>query len=99
MSILDTNWRCADGEIDIVARHGDCLVVCEVKTRRTLRYGSPLEAITWRKAARLRRLAGWWVMAHPEQTRQTRQIRVDAIGVLLPYSGPMQIEHVAGALR
>ena len=98
LAILDRNWRCADGELDIVAREGDCLVVCEVKTRRTLDYGSPLEAITWRKAARLRRLAGWWIEAHPEVSGVTRRVRVDVVGVLLPYRGAPQIEHLAGVL-
>lgn len=98
LAILDRNWRCADGELDIVAREGDCLVVCEVKTRRTLDYGSPLEAITWRKAARLRRLAGWWIEAHPEVNGVTRRVRVDVVGVLLPYRGTPQVEHLAGVL-
>ena len=57
MVVLDRNWRCAHGEIDIVARDGDCLVVCEVKTRRATAFGEPVEAVTRRKAARLRRLA------------------------------------------
>ena len=57
MTVLDRNWRCPIGEIDIVARDGDVLVVCEVKTRRGDGFGHPLEAVTARKAARLRRLA------------------------------------------
>ena len=97
-TIVARNWRCSLGELDIVAREGDCLVVCEVKTRRTLDYGSPLEAITWRKAARLRRLAGWWIEAHPEVSGVTRRVRVDVVGVLLPYRGAPQIEHLAGVL-
>lgn len=98
LEILDRNWRRREGELDIVARDGDCLVVCEVKTRRTLAYGSPLEAVTWRKAARLRRLAGWWVQAHPELTAATRSVRVDVVGVVLPYAGPAQIDHLVGVL-
>ncbi len=98
LEILDRNWRCEHGEIDIVARDGECLVVCEVKTRRTLDYGSPLEGITWRKAARLRRLAGWWLQTHPEESAVTSRLRVDAVGVLLPYAGAPQVEHVAGVL-
>ncbi len=61
--ILERNWRCSLGEIDIVARDGDCLVVCEVKTRSSTAYGHSLEAVSWRKAARLRRLAMAWVDA------------------------------------
>ena len=53
MTILDRNWRCPEGEIDIVARDGDALVVCEVKTRRGNGFGGPLEAINPVKAQRL----------------------------------------------
>ncbi|QQS01075.1 MAG: YraN family protein [Austwickia sp.] len=98
LQILDRNWRRREGELDIVARDGDCLVVCEVKTRRTLAYGSPLEAVTWRKLARLRRLAGWWIQDHPELTGATRSMRVDVVGVVLPYDGPTQIDHLVGVL-
>jgi Holliday junction resolvase-like predicted endonuclease len=49
LRILDRNWRCADGEIDIVAAERRALVVCEVKTRSGVRYGTPLEAITRQK--------------------------------------------------
>ncbi len=44
--VVTRNWRCALGEIDVVAIDGDCLVVCEVKTRRSLSMGSPVEAVT-----------------------------------------------------
>lgn len=94
--ILDRNWRRREGELDIVARDGDCLVVCEVKTRRGTTYGSPLEAVTARKAARLRRLAGWWVQEHPELTGVTHAVRLDVVGVVLPYSGGPAIEHLVG---
>ncbi len=57
-SLLDRNWRCRDGEIDIVARDGDVLVVCEVKTRRDVGFGTPLEAVTPAKAGRKRREGG-----------------------------------------
>ena len=46
MVVLDRNWRCPDGEIDLVLRDGPVLVVCEVKTRRSTAYGTPLEAVT-----------------------------------------------------
>ena len=56
--VLDRNWRCALGELDIVAADHGCLVAVEVKTRRTATFGSPLEAVTPAKVARLRKLAG-----------------------------------------
>ena len=62
LRVLDRNWRCTEGEIDIVAAERQVMVVCEVKTRSSTRFGTPLEAITRHKQARLRRLAtgGWW---------------------------------------
>ncbi len=52
--VIDRNWRCSAGEIDIVARQGRSLVVVEVKTRSSLFAGHPFEAITAAKLARLR---------------------------------------------
>lgn len=93
MVILDRNWRCEVGELDLVARDGNTLVVCEVKTRRGEAFGPPAEAVTWRKAARLRRLALRWLDEHPVSPLE---VRIDVIGVVAaPGSGP-QIEHLRG---
>ncbi|MGI8433505.1 MAG: YraN family protein [Nocardioidaceae bacterium] len=91
--VLDRNWRCAAGEIDIVARDGDVLVVCEVKTRSSDRFGTPLEAITALKGARLHRLAWAWVFAHG---LRCRAVRVDVICVLQRRSEAARVEHVRG---
>ncbi len=91
--ILDRNWRCADGEIDIVAAERRTLVVCEVKTRSGTRYGTPLEAITRQKRNRLRRLAVRWVIAHG---LLFDEVRVDVIGVLRDAAGELALEHVRG---
>src|SRR3954465_4899441 len=56
MTVLCRGWRCGQGEIDLVAVDGDCLVVCEVKTRRSVLAGTPLDAVTPAKLARLPRL-------------------------------------------
>ncbi len=93
MAILDRNWRCDLGEIDLVARDRDVLVVCEVKTRRGDLFGSPAEAVTPRKAARLRRLAARWLSEHP---LTPADVRIDVVGVLLPRSGPPLVEHLVG---
>ena len=90
--ILDRNWRCADGELDIVAAQRRVLVICEVKTRSGTRFGSPLEAIT-RQKKRLRRLAVRWVIAHGVLFDE---VRIDVIGVLADSSGGFTIEHVQG---
>jgi putative endonuclease len=93
LRILDRNWRCADGEIDIVAADGRSLVICEVKTRSDTRYGTPIEAVSRRKHARLRRLAIRWVVS---QGLLFDEIRIDLVGVLRSASGELTIEHVRG---
>jgi len=90
--IVERNWRCLAGEIDLVARDGDELVFVEVKTRSSVDYGHPLEAITPRKLARLRRLAGEWCLAHPDERGA---IRIDAVAVIAPRAGGIEVEHLA----
>src|SRR3954464_13243360 len=84
MNVLTRRWRCRLGEIDIVAVDGDCLVVCEVKTRRSTAAGGPLEAVTPVKMARLRRLTATWLA---DQDRHFAEIRIDVIAVLRPRRG------------
>jgi putative endonuclease len=91
--ILARNWRCADGEIDIVAMDRHTLVICEVKTRSGARYGTPLESVTRLKRNRLRRLAVRWLTAHGVHVDQ---VRVDAVGVTAEPAGGFTIEHVRG---
>ena len=91
--ILDRNWRCSEGELDIVAAERRVLVVCEVKTRSGTRYGTPLEAISRQKRVRLRRLAVRWVVAHG---LLFDEVRVDVVGVLRSPSGEFGLEHVRG---
>ncbi len=89
--ILDRNWRCPQGEIDLVARDGDETVFVEVKTRSSVRFGHPLEAITARKLARLRRLAAAWCAAHPGDHDR---VRIDAVAVIAPPDGEPVVEHL-----
>jgi putative endonuclease len=92
-SIVERNWRCRQGEIDIVARIADTLVFVEVKTRSGLAFGHPFEAITATKLTRLRGLAAAWCAEHnPQATR----IRLDAIAVIAPRKGTPVIEHLLG---
>ncbi len=91
--VLARNWRCERGELDIVAVDGDCLVAVEVKTRRTATFGSPQEAVTAAKLARLRRLTGAWLAS---QQRHFGAIRIDVCAVTLPRSGPAVVEHLRG---
>ena len=93
-SILERNWRCAIGEIDIVAQQGSTTVVVEVKTRSGVGFGHPLDAVTPRKLARLRRLAGAWCEANPSLAERGAQgLRIDVIGVVAGRDG-MTIDHL-----
>lgn len=91
--ILARNWRCAEGEIDIVAVDRRVLVACEVKTRSGTGYGTPLEAITWKKRRRLRRLAINWVTANGVLFDE---VRVDVVAVLKTQARGFTIEHIRG---
>ncbi|SMX71987.1 MULTISPECIES: YraN family protein [Brevibacterium] len=80
MVIIERNFRCPRGEIDIIARDGDTIVFVEVKTRRTLALGSPLEAVTRAKLKRIRMLSGIWLRG---QSDFFAAIRVDALGIVM----------------
>lgn len=60
--VIERNWRCRAGEIDLICRRARVLVICEVKTRTTERFGAPLEAVTPAKCRRLRRLATLYLL-------------------------------------
>ncbi|WP_041841405.1 YraN family protein [Actinoplanes friuliensis] len=92
--VLARNWRCADGEIDLILRDGDDVVFCEVKTRRGDRFGTPAEAIGPAKVRRLRRLAAHWLSESPVRPHE---IRFDVVAVLPQRRGATVVEHVRAA--
>jgi len=95
MTVLERNWRCGRaGEIDIVARDGETLVVCEVKTRRADSFQHPMAAVTPEKARRLRGLAEHWIHAHGGAP--PGGVRIDLVGVVLPRRGAARVEHARG---
>ncbi|MFF3616406.1 YraN family protein [Streptomyces sp. NPDC002580] len=95
MTVLARNWRSGrTGEIDIVARDGDALVVCEVKTRRTGAFQHPMAAVAPAKARRLRGLAERWLEEHGGAP--PGGVRIDLIGVVLPERGAPVVEHARG---
>lgn len=94
LTIIDQNWRCDAGEIDIVAMEGETIVICEVKTRSGLGYGSGLEAVTADKSARLRRLGGRWLAEHRQPGTD---VRFDVVAVHRPHRGAATVEHLKGA--
>jgi putative endonuclease len=93
MEVVERNWRCEHGEIDIVARDGPVLVVCEVKTRSGTAFGDPVEAVTVAKALRLRRLTRAYLR---ERGGHPGPVRVDVVGVLCEGGRPPVLRHVRG---
>ncbi|OUE11281.1 hypothetical protein CMMCA001_13795 [Clavibacter michiganensis subsp. michiganensis] len=93
-TLVERNWRCREGEIDLVMTHAGTTVLVEVKTRAGLGYGHPLEAVTRAKALRLRVLAGLWCQAHPDRRGP---VRIDVVGVLWPRGGQPSVEVVRSA--
>lgn len=77
--VLDRNWRCREGELDLVLRKNRTIVFCEVKTRTTDAFGVPAEAVTHEKRQRLRHLAAKWL---DESPIRPRQIRFDVAAIL-----------------
>jgi putative endonuclease len=91
LEIIERNWRCRQGELDIVAREGTTLVFCEVKTRSSTAFGDPAEAVVGAKAQRLRRLAGCWLVEHPGRWSE---LRIDVISVLRHRQGAAEVRHL-----
>lgn len=91
LRVVGTNWRCPLGELDIVAVDGRCLVVVEVKTRRSASCGAPQEAVTPAKLARLRRLAAIWLREH---RASCPEVRIDVVAVLLGGHREARVDHL-----
>lgn len=94
LRVLDRNWRCPDGELDIVAADGAVIVFCEVKTRSSLDYGDPAEAVVGAKAARIRRLAVRWLAEHEVGWRS---VRFDVVTIVRQPRGGAAVRHLPAA--
>lgn len=92
-AVLERNWRCPEGELDLVAydRQATCVVAVEVKTRATDYFGRPVEAVKQAKIDRLHRLVRSWLF---EQGLLAREVRVDIIGIVLAEAGVADLEHL-----
>ncbi|UNS99271.1 YraN family protein [Streptomyces tubbatahanensis] len=99
MTVLERNWRCAEGEIDLIARDADAVVICEVKTRRAVPFQHPMGGLPPAKTARLRRLAARWLterwIARYGQP-PVGGVRIDLVGIVLPDRGAPVLQHVRG---
>jgi len=88
--ILETNYHCPEGEIDIVAKHKDSLAFIEVRTKKSLEFGSPEESITKTKRERLRAAASRYQQTHDNLPQSWR---IDFVAVELDQKGkPSRIE-------
>lgn len=98
LTVLARNWRCREGELDLVASGGGRLVVAEVKTRSGTGYGLPAEAVTAAKASRIRRLAQRWLAEHHEAGGSGfAEVRFDVVAVLAVPGAAPRVEHYEGA--
>jgi putative endonuclease len=105
LRIVERNWRCREGELDIIAQDGDVLVFCEVKARSGTGFGTPAEAVTAAKGRRLRMLAARWLAerratgAEPGADAGARcpTVRFDVVAVLRG-GGAVSVEHLRGVL-
>lgn len=93
LRVLARNWRCSEGELDIVATDNERLVVCEVKTRSGERFGTPFEAVTQGKRRKLRRLGMLYLIDQREAIKGFPQVRFDVIGVMWRPGAEPTVEH------
>jgi len=89
------NFRCREGEIDIVAEDGDCLVFVEVRTRRGDAFGTPAESVTAAKERRLLTVAKAYLQEHPDIPANQR---IDVIAVELSRGRLLAVQHIEGAI-
>jgi putative endonuclease len=99
LTLIERNWRCRDGELDVVAVEGSVLVFVEVKTRSSTRFGTPAEAVVGAKAARVRRLALAWLAERRDRGHGEfwPDMRFDVVSVLRSDRGAATVEHLRGA--
>jgi putative endonuclease len=94
--IRETNYRCHEGEIDIVARDKDCLVFVEVRTKTSLEFGHPEESITSAKRQRMRATAYQYCQNHHDLPPQWR---IDVVAIELDSNGkPSRLELIENAV-
>ncbi|HEY3737660.1 MAG TPA: YraN family protein [Jatrophihabitans sp.] len=100
MEILARNWRCPEGELDIIGREDGALIFVEVKTRSTTAFGDPAEAITPAKAQRIHRLALRWLAeqrAGGNSLGNWSELRFDVVTIVRLAEGGPKLRHLRGA--
>jgi putative endonuclease len=98
-TVVDRNWRCRDGELDLVVARPGLVVFCEVKTRRGAQFGAPFEAVTATKQRRIRGLAARWLAEHAAQESGAgaEEVRFDVASITAPAGASPSIDVIAGA--
>jgi putative endonuclease len=94
--VLARNWRCREGELDLVVSRDRCVVFCEVKTRTGTGFGLPAEAVTGEKQRRLRRLATRW-LGQQAPSGGFAEVRFDVAAVTLRGGAEPDLEVIEGA--
>ena len=95
-TVLGRNWRCREGELDLVVSRDRCVVFCEVKTRTGTGFGLPAEAVTGEKQRRLRRLATRW-LGEQAPSKGFAEVRFDVACVTLRNSSEPDLEVIEAA--
>ncbi|MDH5760912.1 MAG: YraN family protein [Gemmatimonadota bacterium] len=95
-SILVRNFRFGRREVDLVVRRGDILAFVEVKARTGSRFGSPEEAVTWRKRREIEAVAAYFLAVHGAGEVA---VRFDVVSVFIPGRGPPTVRHIEDAWR
>ena len=99
-TLLETNYRCQWGEVDLVCQDGPCLVFVEVRTRRSQEYGTPEESLSKGKQERLIYTAQTYIAERQEQGSAPEQWRIDLISVVLDDNSALQrIDHLENAVQ
>ncbi len=96
MRILERNFRCPLGEIDIIGEMGEVLVIVEVRSRSSIDWGTPAESVGYRKQQKLRRLAAYYLQ---HKGKVNSPCRFDVLGLLVNEGGkgPNQIQWIPDA--
>ena len=96
-ALLDRNWRVRAGELDLVFGRDHVRVFCEVKTRRSTAFGTPAEAVTSLKQARIRRLAVLWLSTQTGNTAPITELRFDVASVVVGEGGVATLDIIEAA--
>ncbi|MCU1406368.1 MAG: YraN family protein [Glaciihabitans sp.] len=91
LRIIERNWRCSYGEIDVIADDDGEFVFVEVKTRSSVAFGHPLQAVTAAKLARMRRLAAAWCAENPGSHHR---VRLDVVAIVVGGPATITIDHL-----